>query len=59
MFKPMKLSLVKKNILKSTDYKCYCTERKLKHTQDHVTDQNGGKLIPSIYSFFIWSAPNI
>lgn len=39
--KPMKLSLVEKNILKSTGYKCYCTGMKQKCTQDHVTDQNG------------------
>lgn len=26
--KPMKLSLVEKNILKSTGYKCYCTGMK-------------------------------
>lgn len=37
----MKLSLVKKNILKSTDYKCYCTGMKQKCTRDHGTDQNG------------------
>lgn len=47
--KPMKLSLVKKNILKSTGYKCYCTGMKQKLiTQDHVTDQKWGKRIPSI-----------
>lgn len=38
----MKLSLVEKNILKSTGYKCYCTGMTHKCTQDHVTDQNGG-----------------
>lgn len=33
--------LVKKNILKSTSYKCYCTgmNEKNKSTRDHVTDQ--------------------
>lgn len=33
----MKLSLVEKNILKTTGYQRYCTARR-KRIQDHVTD---------------------